>query len=107
MSCETVLDFIEQFNAYEKESVLLDTFTKGFCYYFALMLQDRFLGEILYDPVIGHFITKIDSRFYDITGDVTERYILNDRLYKKSTWSKQRSIMFGCVYKTNTRLKEV
>ena len=29
---------------------------------------------IMYEPVEGHFITKIGNRFYDIRGDVTNLY---------------------------------
>ena len=42
----------------------------GNCYYFAKILQDRFPeGEIYYDVVWGHFVYKIEGRFYDWTGE--------------------------------------
>jgi hypothetical protein len=28
----------------------------------------------MYDQVFNHFVTEIDGRLYDITGDVTEKY---------------------------------
>ena len=41
-------------------------------------MTERFGGEadvrIKYEPVEGHFITKIGNRFYDNRGDVTELY---------------------------------
>lgn len=40
----------------------------GNCYYFALILKDRFNGSIYYEPIMGHFITKIDNVFYDWHG---------------------------------------
>lgn len=40
----------------------------GNCYYFALILKDRFNGKIYYDGVNGHFVTKINDKFYDWTG---------------------------------------
>lgn len=53
----------------------IDTFTSGCCYWFAFILHERFKGsEIMYDPVINHFGTKINGRIYDITGDITDKY---------------------------------
>lgn len=45
-------------------------FTEGYCYYFALILHERFPNSrIVYDPVRCHFITLIEGKFYDITGE--------------------------------------
>ena len=38
------------------------------CYYFALILKDRFEGEIYYDVITEHFVTKIEDSFYDYNG---------------------------------------
>ena len=69
---KTVLGFIDHFKGSER------TFLHGCCYWFAHILQERFYAEysvdIKYEPVEGHFITKINNRFYDIRGDVTELY---------------------------------
>lgn len=43
----------------------------GNCYYFALILADRFKcrdSSIYYDLIDGHFICKIDNAFYDWNG---------------------------------------
>lgn len=40
----------------------------GNCYYFALILKERFGGDICYDLVDGHFTCKIGNRYYDYTG---------------------------------------
>ena len=40
----------------------------GNCFYFALILQERFGGEIYYDPIEGHFFCKIKNKFYDWRG---------------------------------------
>ena len=43
----------------------------------------------MYDQVENHFVTQIQGRLYDITGDVTEKYqvkpwdALDDELLKK------------------------
>lgn len=69
---KTVLAFIARFKGSEQ------TFLHGCCYWFAHILWERFYAEysvdIKYEPVQGHFITKINNRFYDIRGDVTELY---------------------------------
>ena len=68
----TILRFIAHFKGSE------DTFLNGCCYWFSVILYDRFFSErvveIYYEPVEGHFITKIDNRYYDVRGDVTELY---------------------------------
>ena len=35
------------------------------CYYFAMILKDRFNGEIYYDVINGHFLTLIKYKLYD------------------------------------------
>ena len=74
-----VIDFIKHFKGAE------DVFLYGCCYWFASILQDRFndrgyLADIFYEPIDGHFITRLISennneiRFFDIRGDVTDKY---------------------------------
>lgn len=44
----------------------------GNCYYFSLILADRFKSYnpcVYYDPIDGHFLCGIGSRFYDFTGE--------------------------------------
>lgn len=41
----------------------------GNCYYFAQILKARFHGDIVYDPIDGHFVLwASDGNFYDWTG---------------------------------------
>lgn len=41
----------------------------GNCYYFALILHDRFPGSsIYYNPIDGHFVTKVGNNYYDWHG---------------------------------------
>ena len=67
-----ILSFISRFHGSE------DVFLHGCCYWFARILFERFsaaeVNEIKYEPVEGHFVTKIGNRFYDVRGDVTEMY---------------------------------
>lgn len=63
---EDVIDFIaRRFDEINCE------WTTGNCYYFALILSDRFKSDnpiICYDAVEGHFICKIEDKYYDWTG---------------------------------------
>lgn len=69
---DKILKFISRFHGSEH------VFLHGCCYWFAYILDYRFYTEyqtsIMYEPVEGHFITKIDNHYYDIRGDVTELY---------------------------------
>ena len=50
-------------------------FTCGCCYWFAVILHQRFPdSRIMYDVVGNHFATEIGGRLYDVTGDVTGKY---------------------------------
>lgn len=45
--------------------------TSGNCYYFAIILKDRFPnGRIYYDVIDGHFIFYYDGKYYDWGGIV-------------------------------------
>ena len=97
--------FISRFHHYEHD--VTETFTNGCCYYFALALHSRFpnsrimlatgrnneAGEVL------HFVTEIDGREYDITGDVTGEYktVVWDDLPEGFTKNmiKQMAILWG------------
>lgn len=70
---ERVLNFINSFSKFG-ESVI-DCFTCGNCYWFAVILNNRFPnGHIMYDVVANHFGYEIDWQVYDITGNVTHDY---------------------------------
>jgi hypothetical protein len=68
-----VSNFLQRFHSDNNVDVV---FTCGCCYWFALILYLRFQGRsrIMYDQVENHFVTEIDGRIYDITGDVTGKY---------------------------------
>lgn len=47
----------------------VETYTKGSCYKFSLILRQVYpQSEIWYDPIEGHIYTKIDKYWYDIRG---------------------------------------
>ena len=74
---ERILNFIKSFQDFG--TGVIDCFTSGNCYYFAIILQTRFGGSdacpIVYDVVANHFATQIMGHIYDITGEVTDNYL--------------------------------
>lgn len=66
--------FIKDFKLYDNSGEVTDTFTKGYCYWFAYILKARFnIGSIVYYHVGNHFAFKIFDRVFDITGDITDK----------------------------------
>ena len=66
---EQILEFIKR--RFPQDCHWLD----GNCYFFAEILASRFMGDIVYDPIEGHFLFYgYDENFYDWTGrrDYTE-----------------------------------
>lgn len=72
----------------------------GNCYYFAVILKDRFNGKIYYDTENAHFITKINDKFYDWTGRVNPKLenLLDWDILEKQNPSYYKKIQFECVY---------
>lgn len=74
---QKVLKFINHFTNYGKSEQVIDCFTKGNCYYFAICLSERFYNEVswcryVYDPIANHWACDINGRIYDITGELTD-----------------------------------
>ena len=56
-----------------------------------MVLAMEFAGKIYYDPIVGHFATKIDGVMYDITGAVedTNNFISLEEIRKdKLLWAR-------------------
>ena len=69
----------------------------GNCYFFALILLDRFpIGKILYDVIDGHFVCEIDGRKYDWSGIVDEsgehNWIEWDKFHEYDSLQYQRVV---------------
>lgn len=60
---EAVLEFINR-----RFGATNANWKSGNCYYFALILADRFGGNLYYDVINGHFLCKIDDYFFDYDG---------------------------------------
>ena len=98
---ESIEFFIKYFKHFDNNNILERTFLYGYCYYFAIILKERFNGDILYDINEGHFLTKIDDCLYDIRGNVTKKYLnINlipyEELEKLNDFS---NIKCGCIDK--------
>lgn len=62
---DPVLSFIHLFDEAR------NLFLCGMCYWFSEILCSRFGGLMFYLPVQNHFVTWIDGRYYDASGDVS------------------------------------
>jgi hypothetical protein len=72
------MDKVEKFISVIRDSFIgsQQVYTEGSCYHFFLILKEVFPeAEAYYD--LDHIITKIDGKFYDITGEVKESYGMN------------------------------
>jgi len=62
---DEVLEFINR--RFKKDCNWLD----GNCYYFAVILKDRFPdGKIIYDVIYGHFFFEYNGKCYDYSGEI-------------------------------------
>lgn len=59
-----VLYFIRKFRGAE------DTFLNGCCYWFAEILERRFHGRKMYNPIENHFACDIEGKLFDVTGEI-------------------------------------
>lgn len=93
-----ILDFIQGFNKNENNDVLKKTFTQGYCYYFSVILRERFPGgTIVYAPIMGHFLYKIQGKLYDITGEVEVDTYHDFEIYPD--YLQKERIIRDCVLK--------
>ena len=66
----------------------------GNCYYFAVILKDRFpLGNLYYDIIYGHFIFKYEDYYYDWTGKVNQK----GKLVKWDEFEKYDRLQKACI----------
>jgi hypothetical protein len=66
-----VIKFINDFKKKHKEE-MEDTFSTGYCYWFAQMIATRFKGDIWYNPNQIHFCARINDTLYDIYGIIED-----------------------------------
>lgn len=73
--------------------------TDGNCFFFAIILQAAFPGgDIVYDPIVGHFLYLYNSKFYDYHGEheMPETWYFWDH-YAEVDESHWRHVMCDCV----------
>ena len=107
MTNKKVLQFIERFkkNAGSCYSSALETvFTCGNCYWFAVVLTERFKfysPKLYYYPITGHFAEKISDSFYDITGEIqSEEKPIAWETLKKEEPTRAKHIYQACALLT-------
>ena len=90
-----VLEFIQR--RFKDDCKWLD----GNCYYFAVILKDRFpKGKIYYEVIYGHFVFEYRNKYYDWNGIVSA-----DRLAYLVEWDKfdeydstqKERVVKGCI----------
>lgn len=59
---EEIIEFIK------RRFPIDNSWSNGNCYYFALILQKRFGGELYYDSIVGHFFLKNSIGNFDYNG---------------------------------------
>ena len=80
---EEIIDFLER--RWQDDTHWLDSN----CYYFALILKERFPWmKIYYEPVDGHFVAGDGERFYDWVGEYTygSPILLDEIKVADATW---------------------
>lgn len=98
---DIVLDFIKNF----QNEGTIKTFTEGCCYWFAIILCERFemsgsMTSIAFNQITGHFAAIIDGNMYDINGEIPQ----SDEWTQWDKWLKDEPVygeivIRDCIYK--------
>ena len=89
---EEVLEFIKR--RFKNDCNWLD----GNCYYFSLILKDRFpMGDIYYDIIWGHFCLKINEDFFDFNGIYTPTKVIKWENFDEYDSLLKQLIIRDCI----------
>lgn len=71
----------------------------GNCYYFSLILKDRFPeGSVFYDVINGHFIFKYKDNYYDWAGIVKSNgYLIEWDKFDEYDSNQKQVIIRDCI----------
>lgn len=71
----------------------------GNCYYFSLILKNRFPnGTIYYDVINGHFVFLYESKFYDWSGQCyPDGYLIEWDSFEKYDKLQKERIIKDCI----------
>lgn len=98
----TVTDILNFIKSFQNEGTI-EKFQNGGCYWFATILRGRFPGgQIVYNPIIGHFAYKINGSFFDIGGCIIfeeSPYFVPWDTYELGSSHRQK-VIEGCIFKT-------
>ena len=97
-----ILEFIKGFEKVQ------DHFLNGYCYHFAVILNDVFPGgQIGYDQIAGHFMYLYNNKYYDVSGEVKviNSWILYSKLYEYDYLLANR-VYNQCILKQSSLEKE-
>ena len=90
---EEILDFINR-----RFSSNNSNWLNGNCYWFSYILKGRFPeGEIFYEPAVGHFLFKLNNKFYDWEGEYLEDTTLAHKFSKDNDILLYKHLIRDCV----------
>lgn len=69
----------------------------GNCYYFAVILTERFAGDIYYDVAPGHFVAKIEGEYYDYNGAYKAEKPIPWKTFKEYDSLQYKRIIRDCI----------
>lgn len=83
MSTNEILNIINNINSNSNIAKPIHYYLNGGCYIFAKQLQSLIGGNIRYLTLEHHFVTEIQGKLFDTTGNVTNKYIKSKYISEK------------------------
>lgn len=73
--------------------------SSGNCYYFAIILKDRFPeGTIYYDVINGHFVFEYLNKYYDWAGEINpDGHLVDWENFDKYDKLQKSRIIRDCI----------
>lgn len=92
-----ILNFLKELkSSYHKNEMI---YTRGSCFRLFSILKTIFSGAVpYYSGLDGHWIVKIEGKFYDINGEINLNYVI-DKKYEEITDEVMLSSAYVPTYK--------